>query len=455
MTDPAGYRDRLPSHASRLPSFFVALVALVVVVAVPMAAAVAPDPPDEATVYMPAYLDTPPGSPFAADIRTFSAEGITRGCDAAGRFFCPDDDVSRGQMAAFLVRALGFETGDDTPVFLDTADTVYHAVIGELAAAGVTKGCNPPANDLFCPGRSVTRGEMAAFLVRALDLDGPLPKDWATRFIDDDGSVFEADIARLAAAGITNGCNRPANDRYCPGEPVSRQQMAAFLVRALGLEKVPVHPPTVTVKRQASDGAPGSTLTVCHREGATATRVRNAGWGGAYPRVATDVVPSVMERSLGSYDAVTDVWTTDPAVECATFETGWNPKDVGLEWPLPELRITSHFGYRYHPILGGRRLHRGTDFGAPSGTEVRAAAAGRVVTAGTDGAFGATVGISHAAGLTTRYSHLSSVSVGVGDTVAIGDVVGEVGCTGRCTGPHLHFETWEWGIPVDPMSYLG
>jgi murein DD-endopeptidase MepM/ murein hydrolase activator NlpD len=59
-----------------------------------------------------------------------------------------------------------------------------------------------------------------------------------------------------------------------------------------------------------------------------------------------------------------------------------------------------------------------------------------------------------AGGLTTRYSHLSSISVGVGDTEAIGDVVGEVGCTGLCTGPHLHFETWEWGTPVDPMGYL-
>jgi murein DD-endopeptidase MepM/ murein hydrolase activator NlpD len=225
-------------------------------------------------------------------------------------------------------------------------------------------------------------------------------------------------------------------------------------VRALGVGTVPVHPPTVTVTRRPAGDAVGTTLTVCHQKGATATRVRNAGWGGVYPQVATDIVPSVLEHSSGSYAAATDVWTTDPAVKCATFESGWDPRDVGLGWPLPELRITSHFGYRYHPILGGRRLHRGTDFGAPSGTDVRAAAAGTVVTAGTDGGFGATVGISHAAGLTTRYSHLSSISVGVGDPVAIGDVVGEVGCTGLCTGPHLHFETWEWGTPVDPMGYL-
>ena len=77
--------------------------------------------------------------------------------------------------------------------------------------------------------RNVTRGQMAAFLTRALGLTERLDNP----FVDDDDSIFEADIERLAAAGITKGCNPPTNDRFCPDGTVTRGQMAAFLVRAL------------------------------------------------------------------------------------------------------------------------------------------------------------------------------------------------------------------------------
>ena len=105
----------------------------------------------------------------------------------------------------------------------------FHEDISWLASRGVTKGCNPPSNDRFCPDEAVTRGEMAAFMVRALGylqrLDDP--------FVDDDGSTFEADIERLAAAGVTKGCNPPSNTRFCPSDVVTRGQMAAFLHRAI------------------------------------------------------------------------------------------------------------------------------------------------------------------------------------------------------------------------------
>lgn len=84
---------------------------------------------------------------------------------------------------------------------------------------------------MFCPDDPVTRGQMAALLVRAFDYESPTGTD---RFVDDD-SIFEADIEALAAAGITLGCNPPANDRFCPADPVTRAQMASFLVRALDL----------------------------------------------------------------------------------------------------------------------------------------------------------------------------------------------------------------------------
>ncbi len=165
------------------------------------------------------------GSVFEADIEWLAETGITKGC---GEFrFCPDDPVTRGQMAAFLSRALTLDPGDD-PGFTDLQKTEFADDIRRLAAAGITRGCNPPANDRFCPDDPVTRGQMAAFLVRAFGYS-----DRSGTFVDDDESVFEADIERLAAAGVTKGCNPPDNDRFCPDDPVTRAEMAAFLHRAL------------------------------------------------------------------------------------------------------------------------------------------------------------------------------------------------------------------------------
>lgn len=167
-------------------------------------------------------------SVFQGAIEKIADEGITQGCGTDR--YCPDDYVTRGQMAAFLVRSLSLGQGDSVD-FVDDDDSIFEDAIERLAAAGITKGCNPPANDRFCPDEYVSRGEMAAFLARAL----PLPPPGGTDFVDDDDSVFESAIERIAAAGITLGCNPPTNDEYCPREPVTRGAMAAFLARALDL----------------------------------------------------------------------------------------------------------------------------------------------------------------------------------------------------------------------------
>ena len=104
---------------------------------------------------------------------------------------------------------------------------IMDANIEAISAEGVTRGCNPPINDRYCPGDPVTRGQMAAFLRRAFSL----PATSQNFFTDDAGSVFEADIERLAGAGITRGCG-PVS--FCPDQPVPREQVAAFLHRALG-----------------------------------------------------------------------------------------------------------------------------------------------------------------------------------------------------------------------------
>lgn len=172
-------------------------------------------------------------SVFVDDIEWLANAGITKGCNPPDNDkYCPDSNVTRGQMAAFLVRALNLADRLEDP-FVDDDDSVFEADIEKLAAAGITRGCNPAeGNTKFCPDSRVTRGQMAAFLVRAM---GYVDDGGGDLFSDDDGSVFEHDIDCLGTAGVTRGCN-PAdgNTEFCPNGYVTRGQMAAFLHRALG-----------------------------------------------------------------------------------------------------------------------------------------------------------------------------------------------------------------------------
>lgn len=204
----------------------------------------------------------PPGGTFVDDdgnvheggIEAIAAAGITVGCNPpVNDRFCPSQEVTRGQMAAFIARAKGLApTGSDR--FVDDTGKQLEDAINRLAAAGITTGCNPPKNDRFCPDRAMNRGEMAAMLARAFGY----PPTAVDRFVDDTGSVFEDAINRIAAAGVTQGCNPPANDRFCPGQAISRDQMATFLTRALHLSpnRPPARPtPAVVVRSRESWGA--------------------------------------------------------------------------------------------------------------------------------------------------------------------------------------------------------
>jgi murein DD-endopeptidase MepM/ murein hydrolase activator NlpD len=119
----------------------------------------------------------------------------------------------------------------------------------------------------------------------------------------------------------------------------------------------------------------------------------------------------------------------------------------GLIWPASG-PVNSPFGPRWG------RMHTGIDIGAPSGSAIRAAKGGTVISAGYNGGYGLAVVIDHGGGLTTLYGHCSSISVGDGASVSQGQTIRAVGCTGSCTGPHLHFETRVGGTPQNPMNYL-
>ncbi len=125
-----------------------------------------------------------------------------------------------------------------------------------------------------------------------------------------------------------------------------------------------------------------------------------------------------------------------------------------MKTPINGARLSSGFGMRRHPILGYSRMHRGTDFAAPTGTPILAAGDGVVERAGPFSSFGNYVRIRHANGYETAYAHLSRFARGTraGARVRQGQVIGYVGTTGRSTGPHLHYEVLRRGQQVNPMS---
>jgi murein DD-endopeptidase MepM/ murein hydrolase activator NlpD len=134
------------------------------------------------------------------------------------------------------------------------------------------------------------------------------------------------------------------------------------------------------------------------------------------------------------------------------FEASGVGRESGtLTRPVPGT-VSSNFGMRRHPILGYSRMHRGMDFRAGYGTPILAATDGRVIGAGWAGGYGQQVKIAHPGGLMTTYSHMSRIAMRAGSPVRQGQVIGFVGSTGLSTGPHLHYELYKDGVPINPMS---
>ncbi|PXA98392.1 hypothetical protein DMC47_08875 [Nostoc sp. 3335mG] len=172
--------------------------------------------------------------------------------------------------------------------------------------------------------------------------------------------------------------------------------------------------------------------------------------------------PGDLSRIL--YAAITG---PDRHIECFVYQPGsggytcFDPEAAGgaavvgngMVTPVRGV-LTSGFGPRMHPIFKEVRVHKGVDWAAPLGTPVTAAFGGKVLSAGNAGGYGNMVRLSHPNGTETRYAHLSRFADGLvsGQEVAAGDLIGYVGTTGNSTGPHLHFEVYRGGEPIDPMG---
>jgi murein DD-endopeptidase MepM/ murein hydrolase activator NlpD len=169
------------------------------------------------------------------------------------------------------------------------------------------------------------------------------------------------------------------------------------------------------------------------------------GVGGPYVPAGVDPNAPALDPALARVER--DVATAERLEALLAF--------VPVRMPLSgDPAITSPFGYRADPFLGRLALHPGVDLAEAYGTEIHAAAAGRVVHAGPAGGYGIMVEIDHGNGLATRYAHMTEALVEEGREVGEGAVLGRLGSTGRSTGPHLHYEVRVDGEPVDPQRYL-
>lgn len=184
--------------------------------------------PGEQPQFSPHFADDD-GNQHEDAINKLYDAGVTRGCRGGSvPLYCPDRTLTRANMAVMFMRA--FNLPRDGEDYFDDDDGSYaEDSINAMAYRGITQGCDPDNPRRFCPGGSVTRGQFALFLDRAVRL----PDTTQDYFFDDDGSIYEDAANRLAAAGITKGCGSP--NKYCGDEPITRAQLAAFLTRAMGL----------------------------------------------------------------------------------------------------------------------------------------------------------------------------------------------------------------------------
>jgi murein DD-endopeptidase MepM/ murein hydrolase activator NlpD len=179
------------------------------------------------------------------------------------------------------------------------------------------------------------------------------------------------------------------------------------------------------------------------------------GQGGPAPVASRDLTVQEFNQMLAEISKVLDDRSDKLGVlDNLLMDDRLARKTVPTTMPIAAGYYSSNYGYRIDPITGRSTFHTGVDVIASPGTPVMAAAGGVVSSANFQSEYGNTIDVDHDNGLTSRYAHLSRMMVKVGDVVMKGQVVGAVGSTGRTTGPHLHFEVREKGIPLNPNKFL-
>jgi len=179
------------------------------------------------------------------------------------------------------------------------------------------------------------------------------------------------------------------------------------------------------------------------------------GRGGPAPATGRDLTVTEFNEMLAELSRVLDDRSDKLGVlDSFLMDDRLARKSVPTTMPVAAGFYSSNYGYRLDPITGRSTFHTGVDIIAAPGTAVMAAAGGVVSFSGVMAEYGNVVEVGHDNGLTSRYAHLSKSLVKVGDVVMKGQLIAQVGATGRVTGPHLHFEVREKGIPLNPNKFL-
>ncbi|MBL4637204.1 MAG: peptidoglycan DD-metalloendopeptidase family protein [Kofleriaceae bacterium] len=180
----------------------------------------------------------------------------------------------------------------------------------------------------------------------------------------------------------------------------------------------------------------------------------SASGGKSAVAVATNAVaPSI--ASPPSMSLAASPPSLESSIGVARASRAYKAHNHKLSTMPVEARVSSNFGRRIHPVTGAKSFHEGIDLAAVKGTKVGVSGPGVVVRAGKGGTYGNIVIVDHGGGLETRYAHLNTINVKVGQQLATGESVGTVGATGRVTGAHLHFEVRRGGKAIDPGKLLG
>lgn len=178
--------------------------------------------------------------------------------------------------------------------------------------------------------------------------------------------------------------------------------------------------------------------------------------GGPFQPVANDdVLPTALGEEFDLLSVTLDDRDTQfDVLASLLFDADAQAESIPAGRPIHSGWLSSHYGYRNDPFTGRRAWHQGIDFAGKEGAEVIAVASGVVSWSGDRSGYGAMVEVAHGDGLVTRYAHNAEILVDVGDLIRKGEPLALMGSSGRSTGPHVHFEVFKHGRPVDPSSYV-
>nr|WP_279338673.1 M23 family metallopeptidase [Sphingomonas sp. BGYR3] len=385
--------------------------------------------------------------------------------------------LSPGFERPILGRAPAPLTGDA----LDQARSQGVTALALGANSGTRMGATAAARPLNdTPERPVidVSGTMSGSFERFLTRSG-MADDEAARVAAMVGDAVPLDAIRPGTRIAMKLGRRPEKDAARPLEMLAfraRFDLAIDVKRtdggALALKRIPIAIDNTPLRIRARVG--GSLYRAARAAGAPARAVE------AYIRAmrlrlpmsrigANDQFDLIVERQraetgeerLGKllYAAIDQ---GNRQIQLVRWEQGgrtewFDAKGVGenrgeMARPVPGA-VSSGFGARFHPVLRYRRQHNGLDFKASYGTPIRAASSGVVAYAGWHGGHGKFVKVNHAGSLATGYAHMSRIAVSSGTRVSAGQVIGYVGSTGLSTGPHLHYEVYRGGRPVNPANF--